>query len=229
MKVLLLTGKSYLFRREIKALGGKWNYEKEGWLIPSNKLIEAQELEKKNPIYVEEIEIDFDPFKPMTTEELRAYRQAKAGRRSDRLLKRAYNGKKQAEVLDKQLEPFASDYAFITQPILVGHHSENSFRRLKERIHNKIDKSMTLRNEADDLIERAEYIRNNVSVKGDAERRRQAKRDANDKIIKVGSKIMDFAFGIGDVVKINKLTYTIKWDKTGMMFTRDKSYIKIIK
>ena len=219
-----MTGKTYLLRREIKSLGGKWNKEKEGWLIPANKLSEAQELEKNNQVEVVTIEIDFDPFKPMTTEELRANRQAKADRKADRLIKRAENREQQAKSLNEQTTPYMSDIAFVTQPI-TNNSGGRSFQRFREKVYNKIDKEFILMNEADDLRERAASIRNNVSVKGDSARRRQDKRDANDEVIKIGSKIMDFAFGSGEVVKINKLTYTILWERSGHKFTRDKSFV----
>ncbi len=59
----------------------------------------------------------------------------------------------------------------------------------------------------------------------DAERAREAQRAELDKVIGIGSKVYDFAYGDGEVVKVNKKTYMIKW-ASGGQFTRDKTYVK---
>ncbi len=227
MKVILLLGDTYLHRREIKSLGGKWNYEKEGWLLPNDKIKEVSDFAYIKGFYIEELEVDSDPF-TQTIDEIRASRQERADRKANRLIKRAESRDRKAEALDKQVKPFMSDWAFITQPILTDHYSGKSFRNLKDRINSKVNKKFELSNEAGELRSRAEALSRPVAVKGDAERRRELRRQANDEVIKVGSKIFDFAFGNGEVIKVNKLTYTIKWERSGHKFTRDKTFVKLV-
>lgn len=62
-------------------------------------------------------------------------------------------------------------------------------------------------------------------VMGDAERAREQKRAELDKVIGVGSRVYDFAYGEGQVVKVNTKTYTIKWTRGGQ-FARDKTFVK---
>jgi hypothetical protein len=226
MKVILMRGETYLHRREIRSLGGKWSYEKEGWLLPNDKIKEISDLAYNKGFYIEEIEVDNDPFN-QTIDEIRASRQERADRKAEILVRRAESRERKASALDKQVSPYMNDWAFVTQPILVGHHSEKSFRNLKDRISRKVDKKFELSNEAGELRSRAEALSRPVAVKGDAERRRELRRQANDEVIKVGSKIFDFAFGNGEVMKINKLTYTIKWERSGHSFTRDKSFVRL--
>ena len=62
---------------------------------------------------------------------------------------------------------------------------------------------------------------------GDAERRRQAKREALDTLINKGSRVHDFCFGDGEVIGVYKKSYRIKFDR-GLTYARDKSYVKLI-
>jgi len=113
-----------------------------------------------------------------------------------------------------------------TQPILVGHHSERRHRADRERYNNKMQLVFDLENKAKVFLDRAANLEQFANTnKGDAERRREAERQANDKFIKVGSKVIDWIFGQGEVIKVNKKTYTIRWP-SGSVFTRDKSFIK---
>lgn len=158
---------------------------------------------------------------PTTIESIREYRQAKLDRKSERRQSWADSAVKQADNIDKSLNPY-KDYSFITQPILVGHHSEKSHRNLLKRIHGKMDKEYELRKKADLHLQ---HVGRKAIVKGDAARRDQDIRDKWDTIIFVGSKVHDFCFGDGIVKKVNKKTYTITWDKTGNTWTRDKTFV----
>lgn len=227
MKTILLRGNTFTKRREIRRLGGVWNKDLKGWLVPLKMTVEIRELAYSNGYYIEETEVDFDPFKPMTVDEIRAYRQNKADRKAERLERWAESRERTAEELDKQVKPFVSDWSFVTQPI-TSNSGGRAFKRFRDKISNKIDKKHELLNEADDLRERAERLRNSVSVKGDAERKRQAIRDANDEIIKVGSRVFSFSFGNGEVVKVNKISYSVKIDRLNSVLKLDKCYVKLI-
>ena len=73
-----------------------------------------------------------------------------------------------------------------------------------------------------------------MRVKGDAERRRQAEREALDKIIGKGSKVYDFCFGEGVVVGVYKKSYRINFGMSkarpgeDFICSRDKSYVRPI-
>lgn len=114
-----------------------------------------------------------------------------------------------------------------TQPILRGHHSQKRHEKIYERrdtMHRKINeldaKAKRFREKADNLLRFAN------TNKGDAERKREAQRQLADSKVSVGTQVYDYSFGSGKILKINKKTYTIQFDR-GFKGTRDKSYIKI--
>lgn len=158
---------------------------------------------------------------PTDPEAVREYRQAKLDRKSARREEWAASAVKKADNIDKSLTPY-KDYAFITQPILVGHHSEKGHRNLLKRIHGRMDKEYELRKKADEHLQ---HVGKKAVVKGDAARRDQDIRDKWDTIIFVGSKVHDFCFGDGIVKKVNKKTYTITWEGSGNTWTRDKIFV----
>jgi hypothetical protein len=129
--------------------------------------------------------------------------------------------------LHKQLQEDYKHFDF-TQPILVGHHSERRHRADRERYNNKMQQIFDLDNKAKEFLERAANLEQFANTnKGDAERKRDEKRQANDALIRVGSKIFDVVYREGEVLKVNKKTYTVKW-ATGSVFTRDKSFVQIL-
>lgn len=89
-----------------------------------------------------------------------------------------------------------------------------------------MDKELGLRAHAQELRDRAERLKNGVRVAGDAERKRQAVSEKLDQLIFVGSRVEDFCFGEGQVVRINKKTYSIRF-ASGNVYARDKSFVKL--
>lgn len=65
----------------------------------------------------------------------------------------------------------------------------------------------------------------NIRVAGDAARRDQTQREANDLLIHKGSKINDIVFGEGTVISVHKKSYRIQWD-SGRTWARDKIFVK---
>jgi len=67
-------------------------------------------------------------------------------------------------------------------------------------------------------------------VKGDAERAKQIKREANDLKAVIGGVVFDGVFGDGIIEKINKKTYTIRFKSKvrdgDYITTRPKHFIK---
>ena len=226
MKTLLITGQTYLLRRNIKALGGRWNKDEMGWICPIENREAINSL--SSDIKIEEVDSPDNYFAPMTLEERREHIQGIRNRRAERLLKSAALREAKAEDLRGQTEPYISDIAFTTQPITPG-AGGRSFARFREKVYNKIDRRFGLENEADELKERAERLMAPVAMKGDAEKRKTAEREAMDKIVKVGTKVNYRLFNRGEstVVRINKKSYTIQFeDKT--KFSVDKRFVSVL-
>jgi uncharacterized coiled-coil DUF342 family protein len=160
-------------------------------------------------------------FKSRSPDEIRAYRQKKLDNKIARLEKKATRLEKEGSAKTSSLDQFRGDTAFFTQPA----NPNKGFGKYRQKLYNKVDSGFKLLNEADDLRSRAEWLRKGgVQVKGDAERKRDEQRKKADTIYKVGSKIYDFCFRDGIVMKVNKKTYTIKFNDSGSIYTRDKSY-----
>lgn len=138
---------------------------------------------------------------PINIEEIRAFRQAKADRKADRLEGWAEKREQRAEARLNSYPNMRHDIAFITQP---GHIPARArMIRADDRACESLEVAKRMR-------ERAENIRN-VRVVGDAERERQAKREEADKIISVGTFISCALYGTGDVVKVNQKTYRVNF------------------
>ncbi len=157
--------------------------------------------------------------------DLREYRQQKLNIKIQRLRERAERLEKIAEGKQAEFNARRGDIAFLTQPA----SRSSSFGRQRDRIYNRYDQGIKLQIEAENLSKKADWMeKRGVAVKGDAEKARQAKRDRLDKIISVGSKVYDSIFSKGEVIRVNKKTYTIRFT-SGFTCARDKTYVKLIK
>jgi hypothetical protein len=222
--VILITGDTYTSRRDLKALDGKWYPDQTGWIIPIAHQAAAEQIAAQRGFSTEIIEVEDIALERPTGERLRAIRQAKLDRRAERLNARADRLEKLAAVEASKVTKY-DDFAFWTQPILIGHHSEKSHRRLRDRLSASMTKSVQYANEAQEL--RAAAAPAKARIAGDAERKRQQERDALDKLVTVGTRVMDFSFGEGTVVRIHKKSYTVKYDR-GFQYSRDKSYFRLL-
>jgi len=90
-----------------------------------------------------------------------------------------------------------------------------------------MDRGMRLAMHAQELNQKADRIQRSVRVAGDAERKRQAMREKLDAVVHVGSTVNDFAFGIGEVVRVNRKTYSIRYE-SGSVYAREKTFVKPI-
>jgi predicted GNAT superfamily acetyltransferase len=157
---------------------------------------------------------------PKDVEEIRRYRTIKAEVKADRLLAKADRLDAEAERRAAPLEAMRGDTAFFTQPGRIAY---------RDRIFQSYDKSGELAKEAKETRERAEGImKDKTRVAGDAERRRQAEREALDSVLGKGSRVHDFCFGDGEIVSVHKKSYRIKFDSGGT-YARDKTYVRPIK
>lgn len=162
-------------------------------------------------------------YKSRPVEEVRAGRQQKLDRKIARYLAKAQKLEKQAEEKQGEFKECAKDWAWVTQPNIATSRGR-AFSRQRERVIAGYENGMRLSVKAQELREHAEGLKTaGVSVKGDAERSRQEKRERADSMYTVGSKVRDWCFGIGEVVKVNKKTYTVRFEK-GSQFARDKSF-----
>ena len=157
--------------------------------------------------------------------DLRAYRQQKLNRKIQRLRSRAQRLEKIAEEKQAAFNTHRGDIAFLTQPA----SKSSSFGKHRQKILDRYDKGIELQTEAQKLREKADWLeKRGVVVKGDAQRARQEKREQQDKTISVGSKVYDFAYGEGEIIRLNKKTYTIRFT-SGFTCARDKTYVELMK
>ena len=162
---------------------------------------------------------------PEEIEAIRAQRTERAQRRAARRIAWAESREKKAEEAYQKSRELGSVIPF-GQPILVGHHSERGHRALIGRIQSAATQSVEHDAMAKHHREKAENILKYGSrVAGDAERAREIMRAEQDKVITVGTRVYDFAFGAGVVMRVNRKTYTIQFDR-GCRGPRDKTYCK---
>ena len=223
-EALFITGDTYTSRRQIKSLGGKWNPDESGWLIPMEREADARVLADEKAFACDIIDVDPILLETPTGERLRAIRQAQIDRRAERKLARADRLEKKAQEIDKSLESY-NDWAFWTEPVKIGHHSEQRHRNLRNRLQNKMDKKFEALTEADKLRDEARPVK--ARIAGDAARRDQEIREQLDKVISVGSRVTDFCYGNGEVIRVNKKSNTICWDRSGNTFARDKIFVQV--
>ena len=149
------------------------------------------------------------------TEEIRAERQAKADRKAARLRKWAESAQAKGDAIRGSI---TTDMQFWTQPGML---------KTKRKLRDRQDRGMHLEMHAQELNEKADRVQASVRVAGDAEAKRQEKREVLDTLIQVGSMVQDFAFGVGEVVRVNKKTYSIKF-RSGSTYAREKTFVKPI-
>ena len=150
----------------------------------------------------------------MNIEEQRKIKKEKAERRAKRIEARARRLLKEAQrIEDSWPKDIIHDIAFITQP---GHIP------LRAKINRQHDKVLRLREEAKRLFEKAENVRTWGSrVKGDAEKEREERRKELDREIQIGSRVFCPLYGWGEVLRIYKKSYRVKFDR-GFILTVDK-------
>lgn len=155
---------------------------------------------------------------PKDVEEIRAFRLEKAERKAEKYEAWAEKREQKANVQLNSNPSVRHDWAFITQP---GHIPMRAqMIKADDKAFESLQVAERFRNKADSL--------RHVRVAGDAERRYQAQREANDSVIQKGSKVVDIVFGEGTVISIHKKSYRIQWDRSGSTWARDKSFVKPI-
>ena len=224
-QALLITGNTFTSRRDLKALGGKWYPESEGWIIPLKQCEAAEKLAGGKNFIVEIIDVPAVALERPKGDRLRAIRQAKIDRKAERLRASLPGLRRKVDAVHAALEPY-NDFAFWSEPIKIGHHSEKRHRNLRAKLERKMSKGAEVLREIEQRSQRVEHLENTTArIAGDAERQRQVEREALDKVISVGSVVHDFAFGTGTVVRVNKKTYSIRF-ASGSTYARDKTFVR---
>lgn len=138
-----------------------------------------------------------------------------------------------ADLADKKAEatlqefnshPGADDWNFWTQPIQPTSQGR-AFANRREKLLNKRKYAWELQDKAKRFREKAENLTEFANRnKGDAEAKREAKRQELDKIISVGSRIYNLIYSrSGTVIKVNTKTYRIQFDD-GLKATQPKTF-----
>ena len=164
---------------------------------------------------------DEEPAPP--EDAIRQQRQEQVDRRVEALREQAARLEEAAAGKQVDFNRLRDDIAFLTQPASPG----SPFGRQRNNIMDRYDQGLDLQAQARDLRAKADRMeQQGVVVKGDKERARQQQREEMDKVVEKGTKIHDPVFGDGEVVRVNKKSYRIKFDR-GFTTTRDKSYVQL--
>jgi len=79
---LLLSGRTYPVRRELRSAGGVWNYEKTGYVFREQDIDQVERLAYAHNLRIDHITIDPIVFEPLEGERLWAYQREKANRKA---------------------------------------------------------------------------------------------------------------------------------------------------
>lgn len=109
-------------------------------------------------------------------------------------------------------------------PFVTGRANFNYAR--KEKLSSREDKAIESMNRLEEAFGKKVKAYKNEQNKlgGTKEEKRQAIRDAMDKLVTKGSRVGDILFGEGEVIKVNSKTYTVKYDR-GYTQVVDKSRV----
>lgn len=155
----------------------------------------------------------FHPACEPEGEELRNYRQERIDKRNERLRGRANKLRSESVRIYKQDERKFGDIAFCTQP---GHIPERA-RAIKRR-----EKAMRLDAEADAIEPTITYP---AQVKGDAEARRERRRESVKQWAAPGVEAFDYVFGNVTILKVYKKSARIRNQRTGSEFSRELHFL----
>ena len=226
--VITLSGDTYQIRREIRALGGVWQADKKQYIVPESKRDQVAALIGTRKIEVFDGEAPDNSFEPLAGDALRAYRQAKADRKAERIQTRADKKSALAESLFEKEHRIADMIPF-GQPVLCGHHSQRRHERDIERMNNLSAKACTAYQEGQHLARVAERLSLPVAIKGDAEARHEVHRQKIRESVNVGDIIFTHIYGDMEVLKINQKTLKLKGKFGNFNFDMSLCYLKAVK
>jgi len=223
--VISLSGDTYRIRHEIRALGGVWQPDEKQYIVPESKRDQVAALIGGTACTVADTEAPDNIFEPLTGDALRAYRQAKADRKAERIRARADKKSALADQLFEKEHRIADMIPF-GQPILCGHHSQRRHERDIERMQNLSTKACAAYQESQHLARVADRLKRPVAIKGDAEARHEAHRQKIRESVKVGDIIFTHIYGDMEVLKINQKTLKLKGKFGNFNFDMSLCYLK---
>lgn len=138
---------------------------------------------------------------PTDPEEIRAYRAEGAERKAAKLEEWADKRHAKAQALEARNAPYRGDIAFNTQP---GHIPERA------RAIRRTEKAWEHSRKAQEMEARAGRLRAGVAVAGDAETRRESRREVVRGWIAKGMQVHDAIYGRATVLRVNPKTATIQ-------------------
>lgn len=223
---ILITGKTYPLRRDLRGAGAIWNDDVKGYLVkPENT--RAIDIATQNSLIIEQVETEAENLEPATGDNLRAIRQARIDRKADRLRAQAKTADMRAQAAYSRIKPHERDFLRLAEPIKVGHHSEQKHRKLIARFNSAMESSFEESKRADDLRRRAENL-TRARVKGDAAAQYAAQNEAASLAIGLGDYVNTVVFGNGVIVKANKKTFSVKIESSGRVLNVEKRWCKLI-
>lgn len=225
---ILISGKTYPIRRELRAAGCLFSRAERGYIISASHSAKAIEIAEVYGLAVAPYEASNEQLSPATGERLRAIRQEKQDRRRDRLIKRAEAAERRAKEHRNRVSPHEREFLSLMEPIKVGHHSEGRHRRLVEKAQKAFFAEGAELASADNLRRRADGIAT-ARIAGDAEAARQAARVAASAAIAIGDTVSSALYGAGVVTRVNKKSFGITFEGRGVVITIDKSHVTLVR
>ncbi|MCK9575914.1 MAG: DUF3560 domain-containing protein [Clostridia bacterium] len=140
-KGFVVSGNTYPLKGQIKAMGGKWNKEEGGWIVPIKSAKAINGLKKQKGLKIRAIKTEEDVFRRLTEAERLDLRKAKYERKVERWETKSNKKLKEAYSIQK-ISDAAVEHIPIGQPILVGHHSEGVHRRALAKAQGNMFKAV---------------------------------------------------------------------------------------
>lgn len=164
--VILVTGKTYPSRHEIKALGGLFNKPLGGWLVPVTKREEIEQLASRKGYVTELTTVNRGDTRPFTFAERRDYKTEKELSKAEQLRRRADRRDEEIKSIEAELKPY-DDMAFWTEPIHPGDRGRKQ-RNLREALRTKMARIVDLRKEAQELRDKADRMEGRVERRAES-------------------------------------------------------------
>lgn len=222
-QALLVTGETYPNRRALRALGAVWQPDHKGYALPMEKREAAAALQG---LEITPYDFDDDPFKPLSPDELRAYRQDRQDRRAERLLERAALADKRSDAAANKLSRGERDFLSLAEPVKVGHHSERRHRKLLDKALNSAMEAGREAKYAADLRSRAQWLQP-ARVKGDAAREHAEANAAKRDTFSVGDRVKSVIYGECIIIRRNPKSFSIR-TSSGYVVTEAPRWITLL-
>ncbi len=156
-KGFVVSGNTYPLKSQIKAMGGKWNKDDGGWVVPIRSAKAINALKKQKGLKIRAIKTEEDVFRRLTEAERLDLRKAKYERKAERWESSASKKSKEASALRENSQRLIENIPF-GQPMLIGHHSYNADKNRREKSWNQFGKSIHMQAEADEKERKAGII-----------------------------------------------------------------------